>query len=162
MISVMRLGIMTINGLWRFGYYKIYSGMSMKDIPVGFNITMESDDIPANAVGEDINGIISKDDFDDSQNNTARISSLKMRTFNPIATVLINSETDNTGNSTSSNTTTTKNMIYQQQDILNQSSQESKRVVELESQLSQNNAILSECLNRLAQFEKIISAQNGS
>jgi hypothetical protein len=49
--SVIFAGIMTINGLWRFGYYRIFSGKSMEDIPIGFHINVRNYNILPN-IGE--------------------------------------------------------------------------------------------------------------
>ncbi len=50
-----------MNGLWRFGYYRIFSGKSMEDIPIGFNIKIGDLDIMSTIENSDIQNSISKD-----------------------------------------------------------------------------------------------------
>jgi hypothetical protein len=154
------LGLMSINGLWRFGYYRLFSGKSMEDIPIGFNIKILDDDNLLNANKDDTNNIVSEQhDIDNLEDCTREFSSFSMRTLNPIST---------TGNTNEDIDCENNNNIISQHEVINQTSQERIRIAELESmlsevlqfkseketQLNQTNVLLQECLNRLAQLEK--------
>jgi hypothetical protein len=163
------VGIMTINGLWRFGYYRIFSGRSMENIPIGFNIKIGDRHLLAHIGSGDINNDIVKDDIGDQEH-----ALISMHRLNPMTADITTGNVDTSlslhelitqlsqermriaaleskQSVTESKLSATESMLSKMLQV--QSETELKLSV-TESRLEQTNALLNDCLNRLAQLEK--------
>jgi uncharacterized coiled-coil protein SlyX len=125
----------------------------MEDIPIGFSIKMGDRDILSN-----ISNISAKDNIEDTSNiNNIEFSSIGMRIFNPITSA------DTIGYT--NRETVTKYASHERNQIAHLESKLAETESKLsqlqqvqsvtESRLNQTNAILNDCLNRLAKLEKL-------
>jgi septal ring factor EnvC (AmiA/AmiB activator) len=129
---------MTINGLWRFGYYKIFSGKSMEDIPIGFAVKIGDREIlpPVGKRDTDSNMSqgASKSDIPEHI-SSVESNSIAMRVFNPMSTVSYDDSLPN------------------QEEKVNSTSQDRMRIAALETMLSETQSKLSNTESKLSETQ---------
>jgi hypothetical protein len=154
---------MTINGLWRFGYYKIFSGKSMEDIPIGFGIKIGDRDILPAVGKRDSNVSQGTSKIDISElHSSGESKSIGMHIINPMSTTNedISNQEENVNHTTQDvmRNTGLESILSVTQSKLSETESKLTEVLhfksETENQLNQTNAMLNECLTRLAQLEK--------
>jgi peptidoglycan hydrolase CwlO-like protein len=167
MTSVILLGIMTINGLWRFGYYRIFSGKSMGDIPIGFDIEI-GDRSTLPSIAHISSSISRHDDVDSCLEDTPSVtsreySSISMRVLNPITSVktieIVRLESMLTQvlqakSETESKLSKTESKLSETESKL---SETESKLFETESKLSETESKLSETESKLSETESKLS-----
>jgi hypothetical protein len=158
-IAIIVLGIMTINGIWRFGYYRIFSGKSMEDIPIGFNIKISDNDILPNVIKS--NNKLNNNNNNDDDYSQAYAREVSMCTISPMSSLaykdrgslIIDTSVVDKMQFTEMQLQLSQ-LLKSQSETESQLSQVLQLQSETENQLKQTNILLQTCLHRLAQLEK--------